>query len=71
MEELTYKNIMTDPEQFQAWLTSDTLKETICSVERIDTAGAQIIIGLIQQSVISLTDLSEALQNELIFLGVA
>lgn len=71
MEELTYKNIMTDPDTFQAWLTSDALKENIRTLERIDTAGAQIIMGLLKQQTISFTDLSEALQNELTFLGAA
>lgn len=71
MEELTYKSIMTDQTAFDSWLHADNLKETVRSVEKIDTAGAQVIIGLLEQQKIAFTDLSDALQNELSFLGVS
>jgi DNA-binding MurR/RpiR family transcriptional regulator len=71
MEELTYKSIMTDSTAFDSWLQADDLKTLVRSVEKIDTAGAQVIIGLLEQQKIALTDLSDALQNELSFLGVS
>jgi ABC-type transporter Mla MlaB component len=71
MEELTYKSIMTDQTAFDSWLQTDNLKVNVRSVEKIDTAGAQVIIGLLEQQKIAFTDLSDALQNELSFLGVS
>ncbi len=71
MEELTYKNIMTDLPAFEAWLSSSNINDTVRTIEKIDTAGAQVVIGLIEQQKIALTDLSEALQKELSFLGVS
>lgn len=71
MEELSYKNIMTDVAAFEQWLTASNLKEHIRSVEKIDTAGTQIILGLLQQNKIAFADLSQAVQDELLFLGVS
>lgn len=70
MEELTYKSIMNDQAGFESWLFSENLSETVRSIEKIDTAGAQVIIGLLEQQKIALTDFSEALKKELSFLGV-
>ncbi|MBD3766343.1 MAG: hypothetical protein IE928_00125 [Gammaproteobacteria bacterium] len=71
MEELTYKSIMTDQTAFDSWLQTDNLKASVQTITKIDTAGAQVIIGLLEQQKIAFTDLSEALQNELSFLGVS
>lgn len=71
MEELTYKSIMTDQTAFDSWLQTDNLKVNVRSVKKIDIAGAQVIIGLLEQQKIAFTDLSDALQNELSFLGVS
>jgi hypothetical protein len=71
MEEMTYKSIMTDQTAFDSWLNSDNLKTNVGSIEKCDTAGAQVIIGLLEQQKIAFTDLSSALQKELSFLGVS
>ena len=71
MEELTYKSIMTDQTAFNNWLSSDNLSELVRAVEKIDTAGAQIIMGLLEQHKIGFADLSDALQKELSFLVVS
>jgi ABC-type transporter Mla MlaB component len=71
MEELTYKSIMTDQIAFESWLHAENLKTNVHSIEKIDTAGAQVIIGLLEQQKIAFTDLSDVLQNKLSFLGVS
>jgi hypothetical protein len=71
MEELTYKSIMTDHSVFINWLASADLKTSVAKIAKIDTAGAQILLGLLQQEKITFADLSESLQNELSFLGVS
>lgn len=71
MEELTYKSIMTDQTAFETWLQADNLKSSVHSVKKIDIAGAQVIIGLLEQQKIAFTDLSDELKSELSFLGVS
>ncbi|MCH9741722.1 MAG: hypothetical protein K0U21_00785 [Proteobacteria bacterium] len=70
MEELTYKSIMNDKERFDQFIALEDIKAQIKSVEKIDTAGAQIILGLLKEEKIELSDLSDNVQNELLFLGV-
>lgn len=70
MEELTYKAIMNDRDNFDLFLLGDNLKAQVKSIEKIDTAGAQVLVGLLQQQKIEASDLSEAVQAELAFLGV-
>lgn len=70
MEELTYKTIMNDKEQFDQFISSANIKIEVKSIEKIDTAGAQIILGLLKEEKIELSDLSDSLQGELLFLGV-
>ena len=70
MEELTYKSIMNDKERFDQFIALEDIKAQIKSVEKIDTAGAQIILGLLKEEKIELSDLSDHVQNELLFLGV-
>lgn len=70
MEELTYKSIMNDKERFDQFIALEDIKAQINSVEKIDTAGAQIILGLLKEKKIELSDLSDNVQNELLFLGV-
>lgn len=71
MEELTYKSIMNDLAAFETWLTGENLKSSLKSIEKIDTAGAQIVVGLLKEHKIEWSDLSDALQSELLFLGVS
>jgi hypothetical protein len=70
MEELTYKSIMNDKERFDQFIALEDIKAQIKSVEKIDTAGAQIILGLLKEEKVELSDLSDNVQNELLFLGV-
>ncbi len=70
MEELTYKSIMTNKEDFEHLILRDDIKTQVKQIEKIDTAGAQILIGLINVEKIKLSDLSDATQGELLFLGV-
>lgn len=70
MEELTYKSIMNDKERFDQFIALEDIKAQIKSVEKIDTAGAQIVLGLLKEEKIELSDLSDNVQNELLFLGV-
>jgi len=70
MEEITYKSIMLDRDAFDLFLMRDDIKSAIKSVEKIDTAGVQILMGLIKEEKIELSDLSDTIQGELLFLGV-
>jgi ABC-type transporter Mla MlaB component len=70
MEELTYKSIMANKEEFENFVLRDDIKTQIKQVEKIDTAGAQVLIGLIKEEKIEQSDLSDIIQNELLFLGV-
>jgi ABC-type transporter Mla MlaB component len=70
MDELTYKSIMANKEEFELFLLSDNIKSQIKQIEKIDTAGAQVLIGLIKEEKIESSDLSDAIQSELLFLGV-
>jgi len=70
VEELTYKSIMANKEEFDNFLLSDDIKVQVKQIEKVDTAGAQVLIGLIKEEKIELADLSDATQGELLFLGV-
>jgi hypothetical protein len=70
MEEITYKSIMLDRNAFNLFLMRDDIKSAIKSVEKIDTAGVQILLGLIKEHKIGLSDLSDRVQQEMKFLGV-
>ncbi|MCI4410474.1 MAG: hypothetical protein JHC38_02245 [Thiotrichales bacterium] len=61
---------MNDKERFDQFIALEDIKAQIKSVEKIDTAGAQIILGLLKEEKIELSDLSDNVQNELLFLGV-
>jgi hypothetical protein len=70
MEELTYRFIMANREEFEHFLLRDDLKRQVNHIKKIDTAGAQILVGLITDKKIEPSDLAEVIQNELLFLGV-
>jgi ABC-type transporter Mla MlaB component len=70
MEELTYKSIMANKEDFENFILRDDIKTQVKQIEKIDTAGAQILIGLMKEEKIELSDLSDTIQSELLFLGV-
>ncbi len=70
MDELTYKSIMANKEEFELFLLNHDIKMQVKQIEKIDTAGAQILIGLIKEKKVELSDFSDAIQSELLFLGV-
>jgi ABC-type transporter Mla MlaB component len=70
VEELTYKTVMANKEEFENFLLCDDIKIQIKKIAKIDTAGAQILIGLMKEEKIELSDLSDSVQGELLFLGV-
>jgi hypothetical protein len=70
LDELTYKSIMANKEEFELFLLNHDIKMQVKQIEKIDTAGAQILIGLIKEKKVELSDFSDAIQSELLFLGV-
>ncbi len=70
MDELTYKSIMANKEEFELFLLNHDIKMQVKQIEKIDTAGAQILMGLIKEKKVELSDFSDAIQSELLFLGV-
>lgn len=61
---------MANKEEFELFLLNHDIKMQVKQIEKIDTAGAQILIGLIKEKKVELSDFSDAIQSELLFLGV-
>jgi ABC-type transporter Mla MlaB component len=61
---------MANKEEFELFLLNHDIKMQVKQIKKIDTAGAQILIGLIKEKKVELSDFSDAIQIELLFLGV-